>query len=54
MPVNEPPATCPRCGQKYPAAAGVHPRCPEGDDEIIEPPEGEFFTPAPPDTARPR
>jgi hypothetical protein len=24
-------ATCPRCGQQYPAAAGVHPNCPQGE-----------------------
>lgn len=52
MPVNESPATCPKCGQLYPAAAGFHVGCPEGEDEIVAP-EGEFFEPEQPPTAEP-
>lgn len=52
MPVNEAPLTCPKCGQLYPAAAGIHPNCPEGEDEITEP-EGEYFKPEQPPTADP-
>ena len=45
VPINEGVKTCPKCGQEYPAAAGIHPNCPQGEEEET-PPQGDFFEPS--------